>query len=395
MQPGCIGDDEMIGMGHATRRPREKERGDEGAVPVALLPASYQNAEARIREALRLLDYQPQRRKILLKPNVLTTPRWLPLGGTPKAAITDIRFIEALLRVFSDYEITIAEGSLAACDTGRILERTGVTALAHRHGARLVNLEEAERFEVDWAFGTLRLPTLLRTHEYVNVPKLKTHLLTGVTVACKNQKGLLTDADKIRFHRDLGLHRAIRALTDAVQPALNIVDGIIGLEGAGPTLGRPRSAGLIVAGRDMRAVDVACCDLISVSLDRVRHLDRVAYRTVGRAIEELRLSFAAPQIARIANLHIHPAPSTCSRCLQSMQDGAAAFWRSPKHMLRGTWSCILRRTDLIMGDVAEIPPAARGRVICYGDCARGLAEAYGLPLIPGCPPSQDAHLTLY
>jgi uncharacterized protein (DUF362 family) len=365
------------------------------AVPVAILPASYRTAGAQIRRALSLLDYHPRRSKILLKPNVVTVPRWLPMGGVPRAAITDARLIEALLRVFSDYEVTIAESSLASCDTGQVLERTGVAALARRYGARLVNLDEAERFDVAWAFGTLRLPALLRTHEYINVPKLKTHLLTGVTLACKNQKGLLTDADKIRAHCELGLPGAIRALAEAIQPALSIVDGVVGLEGAGPTLGRPRRAGFIVAGQDMHAVDVACCDLISVSLERVDHLDRVAYRPVGRTVEEMRLRFAAPTTARIANLHIHAAPSTCSRCLQSMHDGAAAFWRSPRHMLRGTWSCILRRTDLLMGDVTEVPPAARGRVICYGDCTRRLAEAYGLPLISGCPPSQDAHVALY
>ncbi len=365
------------------------------AATVAVLPSTYETVEAQIREALRLLDYHPPRKKILLKPNIVTTPRWLPLGGTPKAAITDVRFIEALLRAFSDCEVTVGEGSLAFRDTEQVLEMTGVAALARRYGARLVNLDEAERFEVDWTFGTLRLPALLQTHEYVNVPKLKTHLLTGVTLACKNQKGLLTPSDKVRSHREWGLHRAIRALADVVQPGLSIVDGIVGLEGAGPTLGRPRRAGLIVAGRDMRAVDVACCELISLDLERVEHLDRVPYRTVGCSTGDVRLRFEAPRTARIANLHIHAAPSTCSRCLQSMHEGAAAFWSSPKHVLRGTWSCILRRTDVIMGDVAEVPPAAHGRVVCYGDCARGLAEAYDLPLIPGCPPSEDAHLALY
>jgi uncharacterized protein (DUF362 family) len=367
----------------------------ESAAPVVVLRASYETAESQIRRALRLLDYHPRRERILLKPNLVTAPRWLPLGGTPRAAITDVRFIEALLRVFSGYEVTVAEGSLAFCDTERILERTGVAALARRYGARLVDLNDAERFEVDWAFGTLRLPTLLRTHEYVNVPKLKTHILTGVTLACKNQKGLLTGSDKIRFHRELGLHRAIYALADVVQPALSVVDGVIGLEGPGPTLGYPRRAGVIVVGRDMRAVDVACCDLISMSPERVKHLDRVAYRPIGCVIEDARLCFAAPRTARVANLRIHAAQSTCSRCLQSMHDGAAALWRSPKHVLRGTWSCILRRTDVIMGEVAEVPAAACGRVVCYGDCTRGLAEAYGLPLIPGCPPSEDAHLALY
>jgi uncharacterized protein (DUF362 family) len=363
--------------------------------PVVILSATYRTAERQIKEALHLLNYRPQREKILLKPNMVAAPRWLPLGSTPRATITDVRFVEALLRVFDGYEITIADGALAPNDTDEVLEKSGVAALARRYGAQVVNLNRAERFEVPWAYGTLRLPALLRTHEYINVPKLKTHTQTGVTLGCKNQKGLLTSVDKIRFHRELDLHDSIRALADVVQPALTIVDGIIGLEGAGPTLGHPRRARLIVAGRDVRAVDVACCDLISVPLERVRHLSRVPYRAIGRTVEEMRVRFRVTTEMVIANTHIHLEQSTCSRCLQSMHDGLAAFWLSPYHVVRGTWSCILHRTDVITGQDREIPPAARGRLICYGDCARKLAEEYGIQWIPGCPPAADEFLKMF
>jgi uncharacterized protein (DUF362 family) len=362
---------------------------------VAVLPATYRTAEDQIRQALRLLDYRPQRKKILLKPNLVTLPRWLPLGGVPRSAITDIRFIEALLRIFDGHEITIAEGSIATYDTDKVLEKSGVAALARKYGAGVVNLDRAERFEVPWAFGTLRLPALLQTHEYVNVPKLKTHIMAGVTLGCKNQKGLLASADKIRFHCKLGLHAAIRALTDVIQPALTIVDGIVGMDGSGPTNGRSRRARVIVAGRDVRAVDVACCDLISVPLERVQHLERVPYRVVGGSVEEMRLRFDTPGEVVIANIHIHTASSTCSRCVQSLLDGVAALWRSPYHVLRGTWSCILHRTDVIVGQDREIPPTVRGRLVCYGECARKLAEEHGLPLIPGCPPAVSEHLKMY
>jgi len=363
--------------------------------PVVVLSATYRSAEKQIKEALRLLDYRPQRDKILLKPNLVAIPRWLPLGGIPRAAITDVRFIEALLRVFDGYEITIADGTLAPNDTGEVLEKSGVAALARRYGAHVVNLDRAERFEVPWKYGTLRLPVLLQTHEYVNVPKLKTHVQTGVSLGCKNQKGLLARADKIRFHRELGLHDGIRALADVVQPALTIVDGIVGLDGPGPTFGHSRCAHLIVAGQDMRAVDVACCDLMSVPLEQVHHLDRVPYRTVGRTVEEMRLRFSAPTEMVIANVHIHVVPETCSRCLQSMHRGLAAFWLSPYHILRGTWSCILNRTDVITGQSMGIPATARGRLICYGDCARILAESHGLQWISGCPPSASEFLKMY
>jgi uncharacterized protein (DUF362 family) len=362
---------------------------------VAVLRSSYRSAQNRIEEALDLLGYQPQQRKVWLKPNLVTAPYWLPLGGKARSAITDLRFLEALLRIFADYEVVIAEGGLATYDTGATLERTGVAALARRYGARVMDLEGADRFEVPWAYGTLRLPALLRTHEYINVPKLKTHLLTGVTLGCKNQKGLLSSADKIRFHRELNLHLAIRALTDAVRPALTIVDGIAGMDLAGPTAGRTRRAGLVVAGRDLRAVDTACCDLISVAPEGVGHLDRVPYRTVGERVEAVcqRLD-PAPRVAG-TQVYIHAASSTCSRCLESMHEGSAALWRSPYHLLRGTWRCLLRRTDVVMGDHKVVPAGARGRVVCYGRCARKLAEDSGLPWIPGCPPRAEDHLALY
>ena len=364
--------------------------------PVAILSSTYRTAEEQIREALRLLDYRPQRDRILLKPNLVASPRWLPMGGTPRSAITDIRFIEALLRVFDGHEITIAEGAPPTrVSTDVVLEKTGVAALAHKYGAELVNLDRAERVEMPWAYGTLRLPALLQTHEYINVPKLKTHMITRVTLGCKNQKGLLTRADKTRFHRELDLHAAIRALTDVVQPALTLVDGILGLEGAGPTVGRSRRSRLIVAGRDVRAVDAACCDLMSIPLEQVQHLQRVPYRAVGRSVEDVRQRFDAPREAVIGNVHFHAISTTCSRCPQSAQDGMAAFWRSPDHLLRGTWSCVLNRTDVISGQVQEIPSTASGRVVCYGDCTRELAERRGLQWIPGCPPSVKEHLKLY
>jgi uncharacterized protein (DUF362 family) len=362
---------------------------------VAVMKATYGSAEEQITRALRMLDYVPRRRQLLLKPNLFGPARWLPLGGIPRSAITDIRFIEALLQVFQGYEIVIAEGGMATSDTDATLRKTGVVALARKYGAQVVNLDRAERIEVPWAYGKLKLPALLRTHEYINVPKLKTHVLTGVSLGCKNQKGLLASPDKIGFHLKLNLHDAIRALADAVQPALTIVDGITAMDRGGPTVGRSRQANLIVAGRDLRAVDVACCDLMSVPLERVQHLDRVPYRTAGRTIEEVRLEFDVLSEVLVANAHFHGSAGACSRCVQSAHEGMAAFWRSPYHLLRGSWSVVLHRTDIIVGPGHHALPEVHGRLVCYGDCTRELAEEHGLLWIPGCPPSVKEHLRLY
>jgi hypothetical protein len=116
---------------------------------------------------------------------------------------------------------------------------------------------------------------------------------------------------------------------------------------------------------------------------------------VGRTVEEMHLRFDAPTDMVIANVHVQVVQGTCSRCLQSMHDGLGALWVSPYHILRGTWSCILNRTDVITGQDREIPSTAHGRLICYGDCTRRLAEKHDLQWLPGCPPSVSEFLEIF
>ena len=54
-----------------------------------------------------------------------------------------------------------------------------------------------------------------------------------------------------------------------MNPVLNIVDGIMGMEGMGPGFGDPRHLGLLVAGPDGVAVDRIICELLSIRVNRI------------------------------------------------------------------------------------------------------------------------------
>ena len=71
---------------------------------------------------------------------------------------------------------------------------------------------------------------------FVNVPVVKIHVNTCVTISCKNLKGLLPSREKKRFHF-LGLDRCIAELVSVVRNDLVIVDGQVGQEGLGPISG--------------------------------------------------------------------------------------------------------------------------------------------------------------
>jgi hypothetical protein len=284
----------------------------------------------------------------------------------------------------------IGEGCIVGRDADIALRKNGFAEVARRHGAELVNLEKTERFAVPWLHGELSLPNYLRSHEYINIAKMKTHVQTGVTLGLKNQKGLLSAADKRRFHR-LGLDQCIRALGDAVQPALTIVDAIVALEGDGPwRYGKPRAMNLLVGGTSLVEVDNVARDLMGFGPEHAPHIPPLAnVPTVGLSLSEARQSFAFGYRGCFVykNVHEHIYDS-CSGCNWSLYHAfravKASRWRRLKFLYRGTW----RRLDILMGHPSELP-SSHGKVICIGECARPFAQEHGLPVARGCPPETD------
>lgn len=363
---------------------------------VSIVRATLDNAPAQVAEALDLIGYRPRREAIFIKPNVPD------IGPADRGLYTDPRVVEGLLQYLAGRPVVIGESSIVGRDTMTALERAGYGDLARRYGVELVDLKTVEREVVEWEFGTLQLPTLLRTHEYINVAKMKTHIQAGVTLGLKNQKGLLRDADKRRFHRD-GLSAHIRALGQVVRPALTVIDGIVALEGNGPwQWGQRKEVGLLVAGDDVVEVDNVCRRVMGFGPAHAPHiplLDDQAIRVVGLTVEEASTPFAYdwPGYYVYRNVYEYLSDS-CSGCNQSLYLATKLIKRSRWRQLKFLYRGVLRRLDVLAGhldDLEGLPPdhpARPGRgskVVCVGDCARVYAERHGLMVVRGCPPSPE------
>ncbi|MFP3896938.1 MAG: DUF362 domain-containing protein [Anaerolineales bacterium] len=107
---------------------------------------------------------------------------------------------------------------------------------------------------------------LLEADAVINLAKLKTHNLTGLTLAVKNLFGLVPGIVKIGYHAKLQERRLFcEGLVDIfayVQPVLNIMDAVVGMEGQGPSGGDPRPLNALIAGADALAVDVVSAALV-------------------------------------------------------------------------------------------------------------------------------------
>ena len=230
---------------------------------------------------------------------------------------------------------------------------------------------------------------------------MKTHGQTTVTLAMKNQKGLLSNAAKKRFHL-LGLHELIAELAKAVKPDLIIVDAVEGIEGEGPLRGRRKKVGALVLGTNLLEVDMACCEIMGIEYEKVEHIKEGLEQNVGPEKpeitginpEEVKTSFKRPdeKHGHILNVYSWRNPYACSMCIDSFSLAVKSAVSNPKYLLtfipKFAYLAIFKRIDIIHGFHAKIPDE-HGRIICLGDCTKKIAEENGFMYVKGCPPKTE------
>ena len=242
-----------------------------------------------------------------------------------------------------------------------------------------MNLNKAERVEIKWRYGTLKIPKIVtETDLYVNIPKMKTHGQTTVTLAMKNQKGILSNADKKRFHL-LGLHEPIMELAKVVKPDLTVVDAVEAMEGEGPLRGKKKKVGALVIGTNLLEVDMACCEIMGIEYEKVTHIKEGLEQNIGPEKpeitginpEEVKTNFkrANEKHGNILNVYSWRNPYACSMCIDSFTLAVKSSLRNPKYWLtfipKFAYLAVFKRIDIIQGFHAEIPDE-HGRIICLG-----------------------------
>lgn len=103
----------------------------------------------------------------------------------------------------------------------------------------------------------------------INLAKLKTHAMAGMTGAVKNMFGVIPGLQKAEHHfhfpeRDI-FCSSVCELCEIVNPAISIIDAIVGMEGEGPSAGKPRNFGFLVGGNNPYYVDRIAAHCIGIS----------------------------------------------------------------------------------------------------------------------------------
>lgn len=142
------------------------------------------------------------------------------------------------------------------------------------------------------------------TRDYlIDLCKLKTHSMVGFSGAVKNLFGTVPGLQKpelhCRFPEKQPFSEMLVDLCDFLKPDLCIVDGILAMEGNGPTGGRPRQLGVLGASKSPYALDVCAATMVGIQPESVLMLQDAHQRGLGPiAPEECQL--VKEQIAPLA-----------------------------------------------------------------------------------------------
>jgi uncharacterized protein (DUF362 family) len=202
----------------------------------------------------------------LIKPGktVLLNPSWVAPPTEPeKGCITQAEVTQAVADIVltKGAKVVIAESAAVGVDSQKVIDGSGYKALKEK-GYEIVDLKKVDKVMLPVpghkVFKEIESHAVVRDADVIiSLPKMKTHDQTEITCSIKKLKGLLSDRYKRRMHME-GLFEGVVDLMSAVKPHLAIVDGIYCQEGLGPVFGKPVEMDLILAGRDLVAVDTVC-----------------------------------------------------------------------------------------------------------------------------------------
>ncbi len=231
-------------------------------VKVSLIDSqdSYQAAQAslkpfrpRLQKKISLLD------KIVIKVNFVTANN--ELAATPVKAIQAL--VDFLQEFFSG-RIVIAEESTVGQTEHGFVNYSYQETFGDYPQVELVDSGQAETDKVKISYpggqvvlGLSRLYT--QAPFIISAARAKTHDCVVVTLGAKNllvggiKEGLFHDRGKI--HRGKKIHWILAGLSQYVWPDLTFVDGIVGMEGDGPTGGSAKKSGFFLASFDTLAAD--------------------------------------------------------------------------------------------------------------------------------------------
>lgn len=355
------------------------------------------HVERQVRKAIELIGgmdkFVKPGCKVLMKPN-MTGPAPYTKGVTTNPAVLDVLMKLAWEAGAARVDVGDGTGSIHIGSI-EVMERCGIGETTRKNHGEIVDLNLGETVEIPVSNGFV-LESVKVNKKYfdydvvVNIPVLKTHFITEVSLGIKNMKGCIPPGEKRRFH-DIGVNKAVADLGAVIAADLTVMDGTVASEGLGPKEGRPVNFKTVLAGDNTLAVDMVSAEIMGFAPMEIEHIRLAAKHHIGPG-DPSEIEIAGEPVADIKYQFQKAIPSVpagknaevlnyqaCSGCM-----GCAAITISRLNDMGFFEKVPDLHMKLIIG--TKVPDENfGGDTFLIGNCAKKRKET--APWIAGCAPS--------
>jgi uncharacterized protein (DUF362 family) len=283
--------------------------------------ARYDTPVDSVREVVEFaggLDQIPKSSRIFIKPNIVF---WSRSVSFPKwGVITTSRVVEDAVRLLKEYgidDITLGEGTVVLDPKDRETQEDAYRYLGYRglekqYGIKCVKVFERPFEKVDLGDGvTLNFNTdIVNSDVVINLPVLKTHAQTVVSLGVKNLKGTIDINSRKKCHNVDGnrdLHFYVSRLIQKFPRMLTVIDGIYSNERGPGFDGKARRTNLLIASWDVLSADFVGAKILGYAPEQVPHL-RHAAEFYSKPLDMSDIQTVGLDVESVASFHDHTFP---------------------------------------------------------------------------------------
>jgi uncharacterized protein (DUF362 family) len=275
----------------------------------------YEKPLDSVRKAVELsqgLNHLPSKATVFIKPNIVfwtravTFPKW--------GFITTSRVVEDMIILLKERgidDITVGEGMvIEPKDTetpAHAFETLGYGILKQRYGIKYLNIYERPFEKIDLGDGVkLNFNSdILNSDFVVDVPVMKCHTQTIVSLGIKNLKGMIDIPSRKKCHNmnpGKDLHFWVSKLADKMPPMFTLLDGIYTNERGPGFDGRMHRSNLLVASADLLSADMVGAKVLGYNPAQVPHLVHAAKHR-NRSLDFSDIEVVGENIEDVAKFH--------------------------------------------------------------------------------------------
>jgi uncharacterized protein (DUF362 family)/ferredoxin len=253
---------------------------------VLVIESSYESCAEAVARAFAAFPLEIEGKNVIVKVNALRA-----CNPDNEAIVTHPSLLKAVidrLEMLEPKRIIVGDsvGTESYGNSQHIFDVTGLAEAAGPYYRNLsLNLQMAD-LERPFKRKVAVLKDVLDSDVYISLPKMKTHGMTMLSGAVKNNFGLLAGAQKSWYHyyseKPEVFAEILIEMYRLRPPDLVIMDGILAMEGYGPCSPETRRVNKVLAAADAVALDTVLAHMVGFRTDEVPYLRIAGDLGIGR-----------------------------------------------------------------------------------------------------------------